>query len=75
MIGCYTVWFTVSLALYEEDVLGFVKEAQNAQWQKDCKLYPNNTDKNLLERVSILLNKANPNAVESMCKLATEGNL
>ena len=33
--------FNRKLALYEEDDLGFVKETQNAQWQKFCALYPN----------------------------------
>jgi len=32
------------LALYSEDLLGFVKETQDTQWQKFCKLYPNNPD-------------------------------
>ena len=30
------------LALYTEDVLGFVKDTQDSQWQKFCGLYPNN---------------------------------
>ncbi|MEJ1411898.1 MAG: DEAD/DEAH box helicase family protein [Candidatus Sedimenticola sp. (ex Thyasira tokunagai)] len=50
------------LALYEEDLLGFVKETQDAQWQKFCKLYPNNPDQKFLERVATQLNKADPNA-------------
>jgi type I restriction enzyme, R subunit len=32
------------LALYEEDLLGFVKETQDAQWRKFSKLYPNNPE-------------------------------
>jgi len=50
------------LALYEEDVLGFVKDTQDEQWQKFCVLYPNNPEKKFLERVAIQLNKADPNA-------------
>ncbi|GAB1352322.1 MAG TPA: DEAD/DEAH box helicase family protein [Candidatus Rifleibacterium sp.] len=50
------------LALYEEDVLGFVKETQDAQWQKYCKLYPNNPEQKFLERVAVQLGKADPNA-------------
>lgn len=50
------------LALYEEDVLGFVKETQDAQWQKFCLLYPNNPEQKFLERVASQLNKADPNA-------------
>ena len=61
------------LALYEEDVLGFVKETQDEQWQKFCgprsfkkrapqennKEYP---EQKFLERVASQLNKADPNA-------------
>ncbi|MES9899494.1 MAG: DEAD/DEAH box helicase family protein [Sedimenticola sp.] len=50
------------LALYEADLLGFVKETQNTQWQKFCKLYPNNPEQKFLERVAAQLNKADPNA-------------
>ena len=50
------------LALYEEDVLGFVKETQDEQWQRFCALYPNDTDGKFLERVASQLNKADPNA-------------
>ena len=50
------------LALYEEDLLGFVKETQETQWQKFCKLYPNNPEQKFLERVATQLNKADPNA-------------
>jgi type I restriction enzyme R subunit len=61
------------LALYEEDVLGFVKETQNEQWQKYCKLYPQNPEKHFLERVASQLNKADPNAANS--ELRTFGTL
>ena len=50
------------LALYEEDVLGFVKGTQDAQWQKFCGLYPNNPEQAFLERVAVQLNKADSNA-------------
>ena len=50
------------LALYEEDVLGFVKDTQDEQWQKFCALYPNNPEQKLLERVATQLNKADSNA-------------
>lgn len=50
------------LALYEEDVLGFVKETQDEQWQKYCALYPNDTEQKFLDRVARQLNKADPNA-------------
>jgi len=38
------------LALYPEDLLGFVQETQDAQWQKFCALYPNNPEEKFLER-------------------------
>jgi type I restriction enzyme R subunit len=50
------------LALYEEDVLGFIKDTQDEQWQKFCALYPNDPDGKFLERVASQLNKADPNA-------------
>lgn len=50
------------LALYEEDLLGFVKDTQDAEWQKFCKLYPGNAEKTFLERVATQLAKADPNA-------------
>jgi type I restriction enzyme R subunit len=50
------------LALYEEDVLGFVKDTQDTQWQKFSALYPSNPEQKFLERVASQLNKADPNA-------------
>jgi len=50
------------LALYPEDLLGFVKETQDEQWQKFCALYPNDTEQKFLERVANQLNKSDPNA-------------
>jgi type I restriction enzyme, R subunit len=61
------------LALYEEDLLGFVKETQDNQWQKFCKLYPNNPEKKFLERVASQLNKTNPNAADK--EMRTFGTL
>jgi len=61
------------LALYEEDLLGFVKETQDEQWQKFCKLYPNNPEKKFLERVASQLNKADPNAANK--EMRTFGTL
>ncbi len=61
------------LALYAEDVLGFVKETQDAQWQQYCKIYPNNPEQKFLERVASQLNKADPNAVNT--ELRTFGTL
>ena len=50
------------LALYPEDLLGFVQETQDEQWQKFTALYPNNAEQTFLERVAAQLNKADPNA-------------
>lgn len=61
------------LALYEEDVLGFVQDTQDEQWQKFCKLYPNNPEQKFLERVASQLNKADPNAANK--ELRTFGTL
>lgn len=61
------------LALYEEDLLGFVKETQDSQWQKYCKLYPNNPEQKFLERVASQLNKADPNAANK--EMRTFGTL
>jgi len=61
------------LALYEEDVLGFVKETQDTQWQKFCALYPNNPEQKFLERVASQLNKADPNAANK--EMRTFGTL
>ncbi|MBT5306110.1 MAG: type I restriction endonuclease subunit R, partial [Candidatus Scalindua sp.] len=61
------------LALYEEDLLGFVKETQDGQWQKFCKLYPNNPEQKFLERVASQLNKADPNAADK--EMRTFGTL
>ncbi len=61
------------LALYEEDLLGFVKETQSTQWQKFCKIYPNNPEQKFLERVATQLNKADPNAANK--EMRTFGTL
>ena len=53
------------LALYSEDLLGFVKDTQDEQWQKFCALYPNDPESKFLERVAAQLNKADPNAAAS----------
>lgn len=50
------------LALYPEDVIGFVQQTQDAQWQKFKALYPHNAEQKLLDLVAAQLNKADPNA-------------
>jgi type I restriction enzyme R subunit len=61
------------LALYEEDLLGFVQETQPKEWEKFTKLYPSNTDAKFLERVATQLNKVDPNAADGT--LRTFGTL
>lgn len=61
------------LALYPEDLLGFVKASQDSEWQKFCKLYPNDPEQKFLERVATQLNKADPNAANQT--LRTFGTL
>lgn len=61
------------LALYEEDLLGFVKDTQDVQWEKYCKLYPQNPEQHFLERVANQLEKADPNAASR--ELRTFGTL
>ena len=61
------------LALYSEDLLGFVQESQPQEWQKYCKLYPSNPEQRFLERVAAQLNKADPNAANK--ELRTFGAL
>ncbi len=61
------------LALYPEDLLGFVQDTQDEQWQKFCALYPNNPEQKFLERVANQLNKADPNAADK--EMRTFGTL
>lgn len=50
------------LAMYPEDLVGFIKDTQDAEWQKHIKNYPSDPEGKLLERVAAQLNKADPNA-------------
>ena len=61
------------LALYPEDLLSFVKNTQNPQWQKYRNLYPNNPEQKFLKRVASQLNKADPNAANK--EMRTFGTL
>lgn len=60
-------------AIYTEDLIGFVKDTQDAAWQKHCKNYPGNPEQKLVERVAAQLNKADPNATGT--QLRTFGTL
>nr|WP_319947068.1 DEAD/DEAH box helicase family protein [uncultured Shimia sp.] len=61
------------LAIYTEDLIGFVKDTQDAQWQKHVKNYPNDPEQKLLDRVASQLNKADANAINT--QLRTFGTL
>ena len=61
------------LALYPEDLLGYVQDTQAEAWQKFCGIYPSNPEEKLLERVTSQLGKARPNAVDK--ELRTFGTL
>lgn len=61
------------LALYPEDVIGFVKDTQDEQWQKFCALYPVQPEQKFLERLAQQLNKAAPNAANK--EMRTFGTL
>ena len=60
-------------ALYTPDLLAYIKETQSAQWQKFCKLYPNDAEDKLCQRVANQLNKADPNAANQ--EIRTYGTL
>ena len=61
------------LALYPEDLLGFVQDTQPEQWQRFCALYPSQPGQHFLERVASQLNKTDPNAASK--EMRTFGTL
>jgi type I restriction enzyme, R subunit len=64
------------LALYPEDVGGFVKDTQLEQWEKFCSLYPSASEQKFLERVGEQLNQADPLAAnQTMRAFGTLGVL
>ena len=56
------------LAIYTEDLIGFVKDTQDGEWQKHCKNYPSAPEAKLLARVASQLNKADPNATDKQTR-------
>lgn len=52
------------LALYEEDLLGFVQESQPKMWAKYVKNYGDKADARLIQKVAEQLNKTNPNSTD-----------
>ncbi|GEK11552.1 type I restriction-modification system, restriction (R) subunit [Pseudoalteromonas peptidolytica] len=51
-------------ALYEQDVLAFVKETQPKEWQKFCKVYPIDSERHFIDALVIQLKKADVNATD-----------
>jgi type I restriction enzyme, R subunit len=56
------------LALYSEDLLGFVQETQDSEWQKFCSNYPKEPEQRFLELVAKQLQKADPNATSAVSR-------
>lgn len=50
-------------ALYTADVLAFVKGTQPKEWQKFCKVYPQDSETHFIKHLEEQLKKANPNAI------------
>ncbi|MBQ4837355.1 type I restriction endonuclease subunit R [Pseudoalteromonas luteoviolacea] len=51
-------------ALYEQDVLAFVKETQPKEWQKFCKVYPIDSERHFIDALVVQLKKADINATD-----------
>lgn len=51
-------------ALYEQDVLAFVKETQPKEWQKFCKVYPIDSERHFIDALVTQLKKADINATD-----------
>ncbi|WP_194866725.1 type I restriction endonuclease subunit R [Pseudoalteromonas sp. PPB1] len=51
-------------ALYEQDVLTFVKETQPKEWQKFCKVYPIDSERHFIDALVTQLKKADINATD-----------
>lgn len=63
--------FNRAIALYTEDLLGFVKETQDEQWQKFRVLSPSHPEQHFLERVTSPLEKTDPNSSSAMRAFCT----
>ncbi|WP_218397581.1 type I restriction endonuclease subunit R [Alteromonas lipotrueae] len=51
-------------ALYEQDVLAFIKETQPKEWEKFCKVFPIDSDRHFLDALVSQLKKADINATD-----------
>ena len=56
------------LALYPKDLIGFVKDTQDTQWQKFTAIHPQNTEAKFLELVGKQLNKVDANASDQVAR-------
>ncbi len=57
-----------ALALYPEDVLGFVQQTQPVQWQRFCANHPRDSEQKFLELVASQLAKADANATDQQSR-------
>ncbi|ENC6721658.1 type I restriction endonuclease subunit R [Vibrio harveyi] len=51
-------------ALYEADVLTFIKETQPKEWDKFCKVFPTDSERHFLDALVTQLKKADENATD-----------
>ncbi|QMV15671.1 type I restriction endonuclease subunit R [Vibrio spartinae] len=51
-------------ALFETDVLTFIKQTQPKEWQKFCKVFPTDSERHFLEALVTQLKKADENATD-----------
>lgn len=58
------------LALYEEDVIGFVQETQTEQWRKYCKIYPHNPEQTSWNGSHVSLTWLIPTRPTASCALS-----
>ena len=58
------VGYNCETALYEQDALTFVKNTQPKEWQKLCKVFPNDPERHFLDALVAQLKKADINATD-----------
>ena len=56
--------YNCETALYEQDALDFVKNTQPKEWQKLCKVFPNDPERHFLDALVAQLKKADINATD-----------
>lgn len=55
-------------ALYEQDVLGFIRSTQLEEWDKFCKVYPIDSERHSISALVKQLNKADINATDGVSR-------